>query len=90
MLSGFAGEEDEARFVGFEARDVQGEGFFVGRLAAGVDGDPDCGGEFAGDVGFLCWRGVSGAGWKSETVGSVSTGSPRACVSNSVLCVYCG
>ena len=53
MLAGFAREEDQARLVGFEAGDVEGEGFFVGGLAAGVDGDADCGGEFAGDVGFL-------------------------------------
>lgn len=53
MLAGFAGEEDEARFVGFEAGDVEREGFFVGGLAAGVDGNADCGGEFAGDAGLL-------------------------------------
>ena len=53
MLAGFAGEEDEARLVGFEPGDVEGECFFVGGLAAGVDGNADCAGEFAGDAGFL-------------------------------------
>ena len=53
MLAGFAGEEDEARLVGFEAGDVEGERIFVGRLAPGVDGDADRAGEFAGDAGFL-------------------------------------
>jgi hypothetical protein len=36
-----------------EAGDVEGEGFFAGGAPAGVDGDADCGGEFAGDAGFL-------------------------------------
>ena len=53
MLAGFAGEEDQACLVGLEAGDVESEGFFVGRLATGVDGDADCGGEFAGNAGFL-------------------------------------
>ena len=59
VLAGFAGEEDQAGLVGFEAGDVEREGFFVGRLAAGVDGDADRGGEFAGDVGFLWGEDVS-------------------------------
>ena len=44
VLSGFTWEENEAGLVGFEAGDVQGEGFLVGGLAPGVDGDADCGG----------------------------------------------
>jgi hypothetical protein len=52
-LAGLAGEEDEAGLVGLEALDVEGQGFFVGVLAARVDGDADCGSEFAGDTGFL-------------------------------------
>jgi hypothetical protein len=53
VLPGFAGEEDQAGLVGLEAGDVEGEGFFGGGASAGVDGDADCGGEFAGDAGFL-------------------------------------
>ena len=53
MLPGFAGEQDQAGFVGLQAGDVQGEGFFVRAPAAGVDGDADCRGEFAGDACFL-------------------------------------
>jgi hypothetical protein len=53
MLSGAAGEKDQARFVGLQAFDVQGEGFGIGVLAARVDGDADCGSEFAGDFSFL-------------------------------------
>jgi hypothetical protein len=53
VLAGFAGEENQAGFVGLEAGDVQGEGFFGGGAAAGVDGDADCGRELAGDAGFL-------------------------------------
>ena len=53
MLAGFAGEEDQAGLVGLEALHVEGQGFLIAVEAAGVDGDADCGGEFAGDAGFL-------------------------------------
>ena len=54
VLAGFEGEEDEAGFVGFQAGYVCREGFLGVVAAAGVDADADCGGEFAGDAGFLC------------------------------------
>lgn len=60
VLAGFTREQDQAGFVGGEACDVEGEGFFGGRAAAGVDGDADCGSEFAGDAGFLCELSVGG------------------------------
>jgi len=53
VRAGFAGEEDQARVVGFEAGDVCGEGFAGEVLAAVVDRDADCGGQGAGDFGFL-------------------------------------
>ena len=53
VLPGFSREEDQALTVGFEARDVQRDGFGGKVRAAGVDGDADCGSEFAGDTGFL-------------------------------------
>lgn len=53
VLAGFAGEEDEAGFVGLESFNVCGEGFLRVVCSAGVDGDADCGCEFAGDAGFL-------------------------------------
>ena len=53
MLAGFAGEEDQAGFVGLETGDVCGERFFGVVCSAGVDCDADCGCEFAGDAGFL-------------------------------------
>ena len=53
VLAGAAGEEDQARAVGLEAGDVEGERLFGQVLAARVEGDADCGGQFAGDAGFL-------------------------------------
>lgn len=53
MLAAAAGEEDQTLAVGLEACDVEGEGFLRQVLAARIDWDADCGGEFAGDVGFL-------------------------------------
>ncbi len=53
MRAGFAGEEDQARVVGFEAGDVCGEGFAGEVLPAVVDRDADCWGEAAGYFGFL-------------------------------------
>jgi hypothetical protein len=53
VLARAAREEDQALAVGLEACDVVGEGFLGKVLAAVVDGDADCGGEFAGDAGFL-------------------------------------
>lgn len=53
MLSGFAGEEDEALAVGFQTGDVGGEGFVREVGTAGVDADADGSGEFSRDTGFL-------------------------------------
>ena len=53
MLAGLAGKEDEAGLVVLQAGYVLGEGFLVGCLAAGIDGDADCRGEFTGDACFL-------------------------------------
>jgi hypothetical protein len=53
VLSGATREQNQARFIGLQTFDVEGEGFGVGVLAARVDGDADCWGEFAGDFGFL-------------------------------------
>lgn len=53
VLAGAAREEDQAGAVGLEARDVEGERLFGQVLAARVEGDADCGREFAGDAGFL-------------------------------------
>ena len=53
MLAGFAREEDQAGLVVLEPSDVLREGFLVGGLASGVDGDANCGGEFAGNACFL-------------------------------------
>lgn len=55
VLPRFAREEDQARAVGFEALDVHGDGFLGEVGAARVHGDADCGGELAGDVGFLLY-----------------------------------
>ncbi len=49
----FLWEEDQAGFVGLQTLDVGGKGFLAEILAAGVDGDADCGSEFAGNAGFL-------------------------------------
>ena len=53
VLARFPREEDQARAVGLEALHVGGEAFGGEVGAAGVDGDADCGGQFAGDAGFL-------------------------------------
>ncbi len=53
MLAGYSWEQDESCAVRLQALDVRGEGFGGEVCAAGVDGDADCRGEFAGDAGFL-------------------------------------
>ncbi len=53
VLAGFAGEENEALAVGFEACDIGTEGFDRKVGAARVDADADRCGEFSGDAGFL-------------------------------------
>lgn len=53
MLTGFAGEENEAFAVGFQACDVDSEGFDGAVGAAGVDADADCCSEFSGDARLL-------------------------------------
>lgn len=53
LLSGLAGEEDEAGTVLLETGNVGGERFGGEVLAAGVDRDTDRGRKLAGDTSFL-------------------------------------
>lgn len=54
LLSGLAGEEDQAGTVLLEAGNVGGERFVGEVLAAGVNSDTDRGRKLAGDASFLC------------------------------------
>ncbi len=53
VLAGFAGEENEAFAVGFQARDVDSEAFDRAVGAARVDADADRCSEFSGDARLL-------------------------------------
>lgn len=53
VLAALAWEQDQACLVCLQSLDVQGKAFLRCRLAARVDGDADCGCEFAWDAGFL-------------------------------------
>ena len=53
VLSGFAGEEDQAGAISLETLDVHGDGFLGEVGTARVDRDTNGGGEFAGDTSFL-------------------------------------
>ena len=50
---GLAGKQYQALLVSLEAGDIDGEGLFAEVLAAGVDGNSDCGGERTSDSSFL-------------------------------------
>lgn len=52
-MAALAGEEDQAALVLLETGDVGGERFLRDVLAAGVNGDADCGSELAGDASLL-------------------------------------